>query len=155
MIRRPQRSKLLITLFPYTTLFRSPEKIKKDNNKETKEEKYERYLSIKESNDIFDYRPEDYNRNKYRMLININEIWLKKALKKINKLITLSFIEKNKKNINYSIEYLHSSLKKRSYKTNVSTHKENKYIITIDIQNFYPSISFNKVFNFFKYDLSL
>ncbi len=140
----------------YTFFYlRKPEKIKKDNNKETKEEKYERYLSIKESNDIFDYRPEDYNRNKYRMLININEIWLKKALKKINKLITLSFIEKNKKNINYSIEYLHSSLKKRSYKTNVSTHKENKYIITIDIQNFYPSISFNKVFNFFKYDLSL
>lgn len=134
---------------------KKPEKMKKENKKETREEKYARYLSIREPNDIFDYRPEDYNRNKYRMLININELWLKKALKKINKLITLSLIEKNKNSIDYPIEYLHSSLKKRSYTTNVNAHKENKYLLAIDIQNFYPSISFNKIFNFFKYDLSL
>ena len=58
------------------------------------------------------------------MLININERWLKKVLKKINKLLSQSLIEKNSKNINYPIAYLHSSLKKRSYTTNASTHKK-------------------------------
>ena len=45
-----------------------------------------KYLSIEESSDIYDTRPDDYSKDKYRMLININEKWLKKTLKKINKL---------------------------------------------------------------------
>ncbi len=141
-------------ILPYYNFFylRKPDKLKQ---KETPEERKDRYLSIEEPMDIYDYRPNDYSKDKYRMLININEKWFKKALKKINKLLSQSLIEKNKSNINYPISYLHSSLKKRSYTTNVSSHKSHKYLLAIDIQNFYPSISCKKVFNFFKYDLDL
>ena len=75
----------------------------KNKPKETPEERKNRYLSIEEPTDIFDTRPDDYNKDKYRMLININEKWLKKTLKKINKLLSLALIEKNKKEINYPI----------------------------------------------------
>lgn len=141
-------------LLPYYNFFylKKPDKSK---TKETPEERKMKYLSIEESSDIYDTRPNDYSKDKYRMLININEKWLKKTLKKINKLLSLSLIEKNKKEVNYPIPYLHSSLKKRSYKTNVEAHNSNKYLLAIDIQNFYPSISCEKIFNFFKYDLNL
>lgn len=141
-------------LLPYYNFFY----IKKSNKaktKETLEERKNRYLSIEEPIDIYDVRPEDYSKDKYRMLINIKEKWLKKTLKKINKLLSQSLIEKNKKEINYPIPYLHSSLKKRSYTTNASTHRNNKYLLAIDIQNFYPSITYEKILNFFKYDLKL
>lgn len=131
---------------------KKPDKKKK---KETPEERKNRYLSLEEPTDIFDKRPDDYDKNKYRMLININEKWLKKTLKKINKLLSLALIEKNKKEVNYPIDYLHSSLKKRSYTTNANAHKGNKYLLAIDIQNFYPSISYNKILNFFRHDLNL
>lgn len=141
-------------LLPYYNFFyiKKPDKAK---NKETLEERKNRYLSIEEPIDICDVRPEDYSKDKYRMLININEKWLKKTLKKINKLLSQSLIEKNKKEINYPVSYLHSSLKKRSYTTNASTHRNNKYLLAIDIQNFYPSITYEKILNFFKYDLKL
>lgn len=130
-------------------------KLDKAKTKETLEERKNKYLSIEEPMDIYDVRPEDYSKDKYRMLININEKWLKKTLKKINKLLSQSLIEKNKKEINYPIPYLHSSLKKRSYTTNASTHRNNKYLLAIDIQNFYPSITYEKILNFFKFDLKL
>ncbi len=141
-------------LLPYYNFFylKKPEKSK---SKETPEERKNRYLSIEEPIDIYDVRPDDYSKDKYRMLININEKWLKKTLKKINKLLSQSLIEKNKREINYPIPYLHSSLKKRSYTTNASTHKNNKYLLAIDIQNFYPSITYEKILNFFRYDLNL
>lgn len=130
-------------------------KPKKRKEKETQEERIARYLSIEEALDIYDKRPDDYSKDKYRMLINIKEKWLKKALKKINKSLSTSLINKNQKNIDYLIPYLHSSLKKRSYTTNAGSHKNNKYLLTIDIQNFYPSISYEKIINFFRFDLNL
>ena len=130
-------------------------KPQKRKEKETQEERIARYLSIEEPLDIYDKRPDDYSKDKYRMLINIKEKWLKKALKKINKSLSTSLINKNQKNIDYLIPYLHSSLKKRSYTTNAGSHKNNKYLLTIDIQNFYPSISYEKIINFFRYDLNL
>lgn len=130
-------------------------KPKKRKEKETQEERIARYLSIEEPLDIYDKRPDDYSKDKYRMLINIKEKWLKKALKKINKSLSTSLINKNQKNIDYLIPYLHSSLKKRSYTTNAGSHKNNKYLLTIDIQNFYPSISYEKIINFFRFDLNL
>ncbi len=130
-------------------------KPQKRKEKETQEERIARYLSIEEPLDIYDKRPDDYSKDKYRMLININEKWLKNALKKINKSLSTSLINKNQKNIDYLIPYLHSSLKKRSYTTNAGSHKNNKYLLTIDIQNFYPSISYEKIINFFRYDLNL
>ena len=141
-------------LLPYYNFFylKKPDKLK---TKETPEERKNKYLSIEESSDIYDTRPQDYSKDKYRMLINVNEKWLKKTLKKINKLLSLSLIEKNNKEVDYPIPYLHSSLKKRSYKTNAKAHEKNKYLLAIDIQNFYPSISYLKILNFFKYDLNL
>ena len=72
-------------LLPYYNFFylKKPDKSK---TKETPEERKMKYLSIEESSDIYDTRPDDYSKDKYRMLININEKWLKKTLKKINKL---------------------------------------------------------------------
>lgn len=130
-------------------------KPQKRKERETKEDRINRYLSLDEPLDIFDTRPEDYSKDKYRMLININEKWLKKALKKINKMLSTSLITKENKNINYPIPYLHSSLKKRSYTTNAEFHKNNKYLLAIDIQNFYPSVSYGKIINFFRYELNL
>ena len=79
-------------ILPYYNFFylRKPDKLKQ---KETPEERKDRYLSIEEPMDIYDYRPNDYSKDKYRMLININEKWFKKALKKINKLLSQSLIE--------------------------------------------------------------
>lgn len=130
-------------------------KPQKRKERETKEDRINRYLSLDEPLDIFDTRPDDYSKDKYRMLININEKWLKKALKKINKMLSTSLITKENKNIYYPIPYLHSSLKKRSYTTNAEFHKNNKYLLAIDIQNFYPSVSYEKIIIFFRYELNL
>ena len=79
-----------------------PQKIK---STETKEDRIERYLSLDEPLDIFDTRPDDYSKDKYRMLININEKWLKTTLKRINKMLSSSLIKKENKNIDYPIPY--------------------------------------------------
>ena len=101
-------------LHSYYSFFyiRKPEKCKE---RISRQQMKKRFLSIDENLDIYDKRPDDYSKDKYRMLINIREKWLKKTLKKINKLLSQSLIEKNKKDIKYPIPYLHSSLKKRSY----------------------------------------
>ena len=107
---------------------------------ELAEEIRNKYLSIEENLEIYEERPADYTKDKYRMLINIREKWLKQTLKRINKLLSQSLIKKNKKNVEYPIPYLHSSLKKRSYNTNVKAHKNHKYILAIDLKTFYPSL---------------
>ena len=131
---------------------KKPDKIK---SKMSKEEIRNKYLSIEENLEIYDERPADYTKDKYRMLINIREKWLKQTLKRINKLLSQSLIKKNKKNVEYPIPYLHSSLKKRSYNTNVKAHKNHKYILAIDLKAFYPSVSYEKIINFFRHDLKL
>lgn len=142
----------------YKFLYLKKSKLKK----ESKEQRIEKYLSPNVIADIYDEVPEDYDRDKYRTLINIkkeNE-WLKKSLKKINKELSKSLINRvrqgNRKiKINYDVDYLHSSMKKRSYETNAKTHKGKKHILAIDIQNFYPSIKEHKVYSFFKKEMGL
>lgn len=46
--------------------------------------------------------------------------------------------------------YLQSATKKRSYKTNAEMHRTNSRIFKIDIRQYYPSVSFGAVFNFFR-----
>lgn len=130
--------------------------------KESKEQRIEKYLSPNVISDIYDEIPEDYSRDQYRMLINIKKEnkWLKKSLKKINRDLSNSLINRvrqsNRKiEINYDVDYLHSSMKKRSYETNAKTHKGEKYVLAIDIQNFYPSIKEHKVYSFFKREMKL
>lgn len=141
-------------LLPYYSYFYL-KKPTKSSKKETLEERRTRYLLPSESSDFYESRPDDYSKNTYRMLININENWLRNSLKKINKILSQSLIEKNGKEINYPIPYLHSSLKKRSYTTNAISHKNNKYLLAIDIQSFYPNIPYKKILNFFRYDMCL
>lgn len=45
--------------------------------------------------------------------------------------------------------YLHSGKKKHSNITNAASHKENPFILTMDIQKFFPSTTEKHVFNFF------
>jgi len=45
--------------------------------------------------------------------------------------------------------YLHSAVKKRSYKTNAEEHRSGA-VLKIDIRKFYPSIRYNFVFSFFR-----
>lgn len=130
--------------------------------KETKEQRIERYLNPNILSEIYNEIPDDYSRDKYRMLINIRKEkdWLKKTLKKINKYLSNSLINRvrqsdRKIEINYDVEYLHSSMRKRSYETNAKEHKNEKYVLAIDIQNFYPSIKEHKVYSFFSREMSL
>lgn len=130
--------------------------------KETKEQRIERYLNPNILSEIYNEIPDDYSRDKYRMLINIRKEkdWLKKTLKKINKYLSNSLINRvrqsdRKIEIIYDVEYLHSSMRKRSYETNAKEHKNEKYVLAIDIQNFYPSIKEHKVYSFFSREMSL
>lgn len=135
---------------------------KPKHKKEIKEERIARYLNPNIMSDIYKSIPVDYTTDDYRMLINIKKenAWLKKSLKKLNKILSSSLIERIKKDgrkieIQYDVEYLHSSMKKRSYETNAKTHRGNNYVLAIDIQNFYPSIKEYKVYSFFNRELDL
>ena len=50
--------------------------------------------------------------------------------------------------------YLHGGIPGRSYVTNVEMHCKNSFAIIVDISNFFPSTSGQKVFNFFRYDMN-
>lgn len=46
-------------------------------------------------------------------------------------------------------KYIHGGVKKRSNVSNAKPHQGNKYQFTTDLQNFYPSIKFDRVFDTF------
>ncbi|UFK41454.1 reverse transcriptase family protein (plasmid) [Pectobacterium parvum] len=69
----------------------------------------------------------------------------KKGLKHIQKKINKEIFE----NVNYP-NYLHGGLKERDYVSNAGTHAGKKTIISLDIENFYPSISKRDILNIFK-----
>lgn len=50
--------------------------------------------------------------------------------------------------------YLHGGIPGRSYVTNVEMHCENNFAIIVDISDFFPSTSAQKVFDFFRYDMN-
>lgn len=45
--------------------------------------------------------------------------------------------------------YLHSAIKKRSYKTNAQQHLSAENVLKIDVTKFYPSIKFHYIHSFF------
>jgi len=47
-------------------------------------------------------------------------------------------------------DYVHSAVKKRSYKTNAEQHREQTNILKIDIKKFFPSVKFHYVHSFFR-----
>lgn len=45
--------------------------------------------------------------------------------------------------------YVHSAIKKRSYKTNAEQHKDSLNVLKIDVKKFFPSIKFSYIHDFF------
>lgn len=69
----------------------------------------------------------------------------KKGLKHIQKKINMEIFE----NVTYP-DYLHGGLKGRDYVSNATIHAGMKTIISLDIENFYPTIGKRDIFNIFK-----
>lgn len=49
--------------------------------------------------------------------------------------------------------YLHSAKKRHSYKTNAEAHRDSCSVIKVDIKKFFPSIKFERVYQFFSASL--
>lgn len=103
------------------------------NNRLTKDQRIDNYLSFgdKKCCDLITTRPEDFNPNDYRILVNVKTVWLKNAQKKFHKLIVQSLDD---------IPYLHSTIKKKSYASNAHEHLGEKYFLKIDLKNFFTYI---------------
>ena len=50
-------------------------------------------------------------------------------------------------------EYLHSAIRKRSYKSNAEAHLNARRTLKIDLKKFFPSIRFRHIHNFFVHDM--
>lgn len=99
----------------------------------SKEERLKQYLEIKKCTiPLFEDRPIDFDKSKYRVIININQEWLKKSQKIFHKIIAKEL---------GNIPYLHSTIKHKSFSTNAHKHIGEKYTLTIDLKNFFTCIS--------------
>jgi len=70
-----------------------------------------------------------------------------KRLKDIQKNLLKNVLYKK----SFPHEYAHGFAKRKSILTNASIHKNRKIILKLDIKDFFPSISFNRVKNLFLY----
>ena len=123
----------------------------KDN--QTQEQKYKEFLNIEKNiSERFDDIPDGEDITKYRKIVTINQEWLKKTQKKFNKILMNIILDKKIRGVKQKsiIPYLHSSVKQRSYHTNAQVHVGDKYVLAIDLQDFYPSITKHKLYLFFK-----
>lgn len=124
----------------------------------TTEERRQSFLNIEKDiinrlNEIPDGEPAD----NYRKISVINTEWLKKTQKIFNKILTQILLDKKIRGIKQKsiIPYLHSSVKQRSYSTNAETHIGDKYILAIDLKDFYPSVSKTKICDWFVNEMHL
>ncbi|CAM4260807.1 reverse transcriptase domain-containing protein [Erysipelothrix aquatica] len=115
---------------------------KKDdiNRKERKLERLTGYIQLQDSDKdaLMRSRPKDYDKNSYRTIVNYSNSsdWLKKAQKKIHKYIVKELGE---------VEYLHSTIKSKSYATNAFQHRGENYTLAIDLKNFFTYVSREKL----------
>ena len=119
----------------------------------TKEERNKEYLNIeKERSERFAEIPVGEDSTKYRKIVTINQEWLKKSQKKFNKILMNIMLDKKIRGVKQKsiIPYLHSAVKQRSYHTNAKTHIGDKYVLAIDLKDFYPSVTKYKLYLFFK-----
>lgn len=123
--------------------------IRKTHKKHSRKERHLLYITQDEyKEERFYQKPLDFDKKKYRYITAVNtKSWLKGSLKKLNKIFTKSLYDEENKPI---IPFVHSSYKKRSYKTNAEELLNFDYIVTIDMSNFFPSISREKVYSFLK-----
>lgn len=100
-------------------------------------------------------KPDDYSKKTYRLINSIRrDSWLKISLKKINKIFTYALYTDYRNKIPL-VSFIHSNYKKRSYKTNAETVMKYDYVLAIDMSNFYPSITNEKLYSFLKGKLKL
>lgn len=121
-----------------------------DGHKETKKERINRYLSVNKSGSkVFDEIPANGLKKDYRPIINYKKDsgWLKKSQRIVHKFLVSAFND---------VEYLHSTIKEKSYASNGHAHCDgNKYIFAIDLSDFFTQINFDRVYKTIKYGLNL
>lgn len=105
-----------------------------------KSERLESYVQLQkiENSILLNTRPEDYSKDQYRTIINYanSSEWLKKAQRKFHKYIVKELGE---------VEFLHSTIKSKSYATNAFQHKGDNYTLAIDLRNFFTYVSREKL----------
>lgn len=122
-------------------------------NKPTKEERHQKFLNIeKVQSERYKEIPLGEEKTRYRNIVTINSSWLKKTQKRFNKILMDILLTKKVRNVKREsiIPYLHSAVKRRSYNTNAEVHVGDKYVIALDLKDFYPSVTRYKLFLFFK-----
>lgn len=134
--------------------------IKKSSNTKSKtvKEKHEEFLNIeKVFSERFNEVPLGDKKDDYRKIVTINEIWLKNAHRKFNKILMNVLLDKKVRGIKQKSEipYLHSSVKQRSYSTNAQVHIGDKYVFAIDLKDFYPSVTKKRIYAFFMKEFDL
>ena len=119
----------------------------------TKEQRYKEFLNIeKETSERFVEMPKGEDSTKYRKIVTINQGWLKKSQKMLNKILMNIMLDKKVRGVKQKsiIPYLHSAVKQRSYHTNAQVHIGDKYVFAVDLKDFYPSVTKYKLYIFFK-----
>ena len=84
--------------------------------------------------------------------INAPVGYLKEIQRKIAKKLYLYYYNENNKKCNIA----HAFIKGKSFITNAEIHRNKKWVLNLDLQDFYPSINYGRVRGFFiKNDLFL
>lgn len=130
--------------------FYLPKSSMKSKKKKSYEERINDYLSF-ERETIDRIKEIPSNVSDYRRIIVINSLWLKKTHKLLNKILTDILLTPKIRNVKSEgiLPYLHSSVKRRSFLTNAVVHTGKKYVFAIDLQDFYPSVTRDKIIRFF------
>lgn len=120
---------------------------KEDTPKISKDERLRKYIDVKKRVVLLlEDRPIDFNSSEYRVIVNIKQEWLKKSQKKFHKLIA--------KELN-NIPFLHSTIKHKSFSTNAYEHIGEKYVLTIDLKNFFTCITRDRLAKSLKFLLKI
>lgn len=120
--------------------------------KKNYEERINDYLNFEKENiDRVKEIPPNVPKTNYRRIIVINSLWLKKTHKLFNKILTDILLTPKIRGIKPEgiLPYLHSSVKRRSFLTNAVVHTGKKYVFAIDLKDFYPSVTKDKIIRFF------
>lgn len=118
--------------------------------KESVYQEYTHFYIKKTNNQKYETRPDDFNTSDYRLItFPKKDGWLSKSQKILYKLLLQETFDVKMKKQKYP--YLFSGTKERSYADNAKTyHLGEKFVLSIDLKAFYPSVNENQVFSFYK-----